>query len=613
MPRTLNATLEAALDSGNFTFYSLLTVKEVGFGIERTAQPVSFKLSGIEMDVKYSALDHDVYDGYSYPEELSFMLTRGVTIAGINYTIDSSYYFGVSSEWDGVFETIHASMLPNTKYSAAGDGTYKAVLDAICVANGKTAIYKNPTAAWLSYQFLPTGKTLDMNKASNLLNLIKQKYLIYACDNGSDQILFCSVASDSTALDHTLNIEKLKLNANLRNYRRFLSRDEAATIHYSGNAAAPLWNLGFLHSTAAHPAFSNSGGIEILPIAPHLKYLSFDNFQFNFAANYPDITYTSTGIALAWVEEVFDPKAKIAWHIKVSSFDWGKGAEGGALPGTIERVAAYTPLVSTGFDGNLTPAVNNLQAFAQAVDDLDVPVLAGVAGAIATHAAVQTGVHGLAITAGKTLTVTESLTLAAGAAGLTATVPESMIVAGRDVTNTFTANQTVVREGTFSLLGQTTYSDILWHGNFFLSQRFRGSLATPAATQNADSLFTFDVWGADSGAISRRAADIKAFVNGTPTSGVVVGKWQMRVANVSGVMSDILSLLHTAAGFFTATPTISDGVGVHINGKILRIGVSKTPASASATGNVGEICWDANYIYVCVVANTWKRVGIATW
>jgi hypothetical protein len=40
---------------------------------------------------------------------------------------------------------------------------------------------------------------------------------------------------------------------------------------------------------------------------------------------------------------------------------------------------------------------------------------------------------------------------------------------------------------------------------------------------------------------------------------------------------------------------------------------TKTPASASATGTVGEIAWDADYIYICTATNTWKRVGISTW
>ncbi len=45
----------------------------------------------------------------------------------------------------------------------------------------------------------------------------------------------------------------------------------------------------------------------------------------------------------------------------------------------------------------------------------------------------------------------------------------------------------------------------------------------------------------------------------------------------------------------------------------LRIENPKTPASATATGKVGEISWDSNYIYVCVATNTWKRTALSTW
>lgn len=40
---------------------------------------------------------------------------------------------------------------------------------------------------------------------------------------------------------------------------------------------------------------------------------------------------------------------------------------------------------------------------------------------------------------------------------------------------------------------------------------------------------------------------------------------------------------------------------------------NKTPASATATGVKGEVCWDINYVYVCVATNTWKRSAISTW
>jgi len=40
---------------------------------------------------------------------------------------------------------------------------------------------------------------------------------------------------------------------------------------------------------------------------------------------------------------------------------------------------------------------------------------------------------------------------------------------------------------------------------------------------------------------------------------------------------------------------------------------NRTPSSATATGTTGTIVYDANYIYVCVATNTWKRVAISTW
>ena len=48
-------------------------------------------------------------------------------------------------------------------------------------------------------------------------------------------------------------------------------------------------------------------------------------------------------------------------------------------------------------------------------------------------------------------------------------------------------------------------------------------------------------------------------------------------------------------------------------GKKLTVSGARTIASASDTGTAGEICWDANYLYVCVGTDTWNRVAIATW
>jgi hypothetical protein len=41
--------------------------------------------------------------------------------------------------------------------------------------------------------------------------------------------------------------------------------------------------------------------------------------------------------------------------------------------------------------------------------------------------------------------------------------------------------------------------------------------------------------------------------------------------------------------------------------------MNSAPATATATGTLGEIRITATYIYVCTATNTWKRVAIATW
>lgn len=62
-------------------------------------------------------------------------------------------------------------------------------------------------------------------------------------------------------------------------------------------------------------------------------------------------------------------------------------------------------------------------------------------------------------------------------------------------------------------------------------------------------------------------------------------------------------------GIGTTSPTAK----LDVNSDIIRLRTAKTPASAGATGNAGDICWDASYIYVCVATNTWVRSALTTW
>ncbi len=56
----------------------------------------------------------------------------------------------------------------------------------------------------------------------------------------------------------------------------------------------------------------------------------------------------------------------------------------------------------------------------------------------------------------------------------------------------------------------------------------------------------------------------------------------------------------------------SDAHVLLVDGDTLRLATNKTPAS-NDPGYPGEICKDANYIYVCVATDSWKRVALGTY
>jgi hypothetical protein len=58
-------------------------------------------------------------------------------------------------------------------------------------------------------------------------------------------------------------------------------------------------------------------------------------------------------------------------------------------------------------------------------------------------------------------------------------------------------------------------------------------------------------------------------------------------------------------------PVAIEGFSI-ASGKKFKILGSRTIGSDRATGESGEICWDTNYLYICVATNTWKRIPL-TW
>lgn len=55
---------------------------------------------------------------------------------------------------------------------------------------------------------------------------------------------------------------------------------------------------------------------------------------------------------------------------------------------------------------------------------------------------------------------------------------------------------------------------------------------------------------------------------------------------------------------------------VHIHGSLQSTNMrfpNKSVLTASSSGTAGEICWDSDYVYVCIATDTWKRFAISTW
>lgn len=93
-------------------------------------------------------------------------------------------------------------------------------------------------------------------------------------------------------------------------------------------------------------------------------------------------------------------------------------------------------------------------------------------------------------------------------------------------------------------------------------------------------------------------ANTGLFRAGTNSVGITTaGVERVRVTNVGRV------------GIGTSAPTNL----LDVNANSIRVRTARTPESATATGNTGEICWDSNFIYVCIATNTWRRVAIAAW
>lgn len=125
--------------------------------------------------------------------------------------------------------------------------------------------------------------------------------------------------------------------------------------------------------------------------------------------------------------------------------------------------------------------------------------------------------------------------------------------------------------------------------------------------------------------------EIPANAYGSPDSNMIFqGRFEIRVDNTAesdgNAGSDLVIVRFSDAGvaqdasFFIKRSNTYIGLGttaptapLDVNGYTIRLRTKKTPASETAAGNEGDICWDTDYLYVYVAPNSWKRMALAAW
>ena len=64
----------------------------------------------------------------------------------------------------------------------------------------------------------------------------------------------------------------------------------------------------------------------------------------------------------------------------------------------------------------------------------------------------------------------------------------------------------------------------------------------------------------------------------------------------------------TSSEYINATKGGNQNVFLVVDGDTIRITNQRTINSSTEPGYAGEICYDANYFYICVAEDSWRRV-----
>jgi hypothetical protein len=155
------------------------------------------------------------------------------------------------------------------------------------------------------------------------------------------------------------------------------------------------------------------------------------------------------------------------------------------------------------------------------------------------------------------------------------------------ITSTDTSNwDTAYGWGDHSAVGYLTSVDLGGLSNVTLTSPSNGQVLT----------YNGSVWVNGAAAASGANVTISDTAPGSASSGDLW--WESDTGRLKIRYQDVDS-----AQWVDASPPLQQD----------KIATSSAPATATSTGTAGEIRYDADYVYICVATNTWKRSALTTW
>lgn len=338
MPRTINATLEAALASGSYDVY--LKVSLIGYDatslVLSTTNITKYKLTPKD-ELFVQAVHTYTVDDYNYQKYTRVYIERGVTISGTNYYVRSSLFYIDQIVGDGYTIEVYANRIAKRKLLDTTT-SYNDVFTSFDTGN---YTLKPATDTIFDNRFYETGAYIQLDNQRELREVVRQKAFIGFTDNGNDKLLYYSARlyENASHFDYDIEVEQLvkskhkidpfdALASSLRAHIGLMWVDETGTVGRASGSYAnlPVHNIGFLETTGVKPSPNGTNAYISLPILIEKIAIPMNLTYMN--GDFVTITSSNNGRSVAGVLQVteyLDTAKTPAWGLEIELWDFVNG------------------------------------------------------------------------------------------------------------------------------------------------------------------------------------------------------------------------------------------------------------------------------------------------